>query len=71
MFLKHVIIGGDVILAAQAYTDRAVNHFPRMVLLDLSLPQYNGFEVLQWPEPGNGCADSRIDLTMFELSNIA
>jgi two-component system response regulator len=37
----------DFIFARGEYADRDINHFPRVILLDLKLPKVDGLEVLR------------------------
>ena len=38
----------DYLSGVEAYTDRKKHPLPAIVLLDLNLPEVNGFDVLQW-----------------------
>jgi CheY-like chemotaxis protein len=40
--------GVDYLLGAEAFNDRARNPLPDMILLDLKMPRFSGFDFLKW-----------------------
>jgi CheY-like chemotaxis protein len=44
----------------EPFSDRKKNPFPDLVLLDVSLPKVDGFEVLEWIRATDGCESLKV-----------
>lgn len=51
--MKHLVDGGEALEFFASLKDSSANDRPDIIFLDLKLPKYSGFEILEWVQVQN------------------